>query len=136
MKTKILPKRIIFYELWGFSAIVAISWANELGGLARKILGGTYASNWQDAVVETVITVLVAIPTIMFSWRIVNRLHYLEGFLRVCAWCQKVGRGDEWISIEKFVQENLKAQTTHGICQTCRKKIFNETDEKFPLPPA
>jgi hypothetical protein len=123
MKTARPALQIIWYEVVGFSAILAISWANELGGLARFLFGGTYASNWQDAAVETAITVSVAIPTIIISWRLSKRLHYLEGFLRICAWCHKVGQGDEWISIEEFVRKALNTSTTHGICPACFLKI-------------
>lgn len=118
-----MPLRIIWYEVAAFGAIIAISWANELGGLARYLFGGTYAANWQDAAVETSITLLVAFPTILLSWRLSKRLHHLEGFLRVCAWCRKVGDGDEWISIEAFVHKNLNTKTSHGICPACSQDL-------------
>lgn len=111
--------RILWYEAIGFSAILAISWANELEGFARSLLGGVYASNWQDAAVDSFIILLVAVPTIFLSWRISKRLYYLEGFLRMCAWCRKVGEDDEWITIEEFVEKTLETQTSHGICPEC-----------------
>jgi hypothetical protein len=122
-KTSQPATRIIWYKAAAFGAIMAISWANELGGLAQSLFGGTYALNWQDAAIETAITILVAVPTILFSWRLSKRLHYLEGFLRVCAWCKKVGQGDDWISLEEFVQKKLNTQTTHGICPACYQKF-------------
>jgi hypothetical protein len=122
-KTSQPAAKIIWYEIAAFGAIIVISWANELAGLAPKLLGGTYAPNWHDAAVESSITVIVALPTIIFSWRVSKRLHYLEGFLRVCAWCQKVGQGDEWISIGEFAQKRLNTQTTHGICPSCSQKL-------------
>jgi len=115
--------RIVWYEVVGFSAIIGISWANELGGLARSLLGGKYASNWQDAAVDTSIILLVAVPTVYMSWRLSKRLHYLERFLRLCAWCRKVGQGEEWISVEEFLHEELGTQTTHGICPECVRKL-------------
>jgi hypothetical protein len=116
--------RIIWYELAAFITIIAISWANEIYGLARTIFGTAQVPNLEDAIVESIITILVAIPTLIFSWRLSKRLHYLEGFLRVCAWCQKVGHGDEWISIGEFAQKKLNTQTTHGICPDCRQKLI------------
>ena len=119
MKTPLPATRIIWYEVAAFGAIIAISWANEIGGLAQNLFGGNYFPNWQHAAVETVITILVAAPTIFLSWRLSKRLHYLEGFLRICAWCRKVGQSDDWISIEEFVQKKLNTQTSHGICPAC-----------------
>ncbi|HXP90768.1 MAG TPA: hypothetical protein VN931_07575 [Fibrobacteria bacterium] len=115
--------RIVWYEVVGFSAFIGISWANELGGLARSLLGRRYASNWQDAAVDTSIILLVAVPTVYMSWRQSKRLHYLEKFLRLCAWCRKVGQGEEWISVEEFLHEELGTQTTHGICPACIRKL-------------
>jgi hypothetical protein len=91
--------------------------------LARSLLGGRYASNWQDAVVDTSIILLVAIPTVFMSWRLSKRLHYLERFLRLCAWCRKVGQGEDWVSVEEFLHEELGTQTTHGICPACIRKL-------------
>lgn len=119
-------KKIIGYEIAGFVSILVISWANEIFGFSQRILGAKYAMNWQDAATETLIAVVVAIPTIIMSWRLTERLHYLEGFLRVCAWCRKVGEGDEWISIEQFVEKNLNTQTSHGICPDCARKLKSE----------
>jgi hypothetical protein len=126
MKKPLPANKILWYEIAGFGAIIAISWANELGGLAQRLLGGTYALNWQDAAVETAITILVAAPTVLLSWRLSKRLHYLEGFLRVCAWCRKVGQNDDWITIEEFVQKNLNTPTSHGICPACSEQLIQD----------
>jgi hypothetical protein len=79
--------------------------------------------DWRGPMLETVFTVLVGTPAVLLSWRLSKRLHYLEGFLRVCAWCQKVGEGEKWISIEDFAHKTLKTHTTHGICPACSQKI-------------
>jgi hypothetical protein len=130
MKKKPSANRIVWYEIAAFGVIVAISWANELGGLARRLFGGTYAPNWQDAATETGIALGVAIPTVLLTWRLSQRLHHLEGFLRVCSWCHKVGRGDDWISFEKFLAQELKTQTTHGICPACSRKLEEERPQE------
>jgi len=111
--------KIVWYELTGFGAILAISWVNELAGLSRMLFGGGYAPHWQDAAGESVIIIAVAIPTILSSYRLSKRLHYLEGLLRVCAWCRKIGQDDQWVPIEKFVQDRLNTETSHGICPNC-----------------
>ena len=117
--------KIIWIEIAAFGTIIAISWANEWG-LENFLFGESYMRDWKDPIMQTVITILVAIPTIIFSWRLSKKLHYLEGFLRVCSWCQKVGQGDDWISIEDYVANTLNSKTTHGICPSCLLKLKEE----------
>lgn len=114
--------KTIWVEMAAFGTIIVISWANEFG-LETFLFGETYDRNWKDPIMQTAITVLVAIPTIILSWRRSKRLHYLEGFLRVCSWCRKVGQGDEWVSIEEYVGRTLNTKTSHGICPSCFNKL-------------
>jgi hypothetical protein len=50
---------------------------------------------------------------------VVARLFYLEQFLRVCAWCQKVEHEGAWSPIAEFFQRQFDAKTSHGICPGC-----------------
>jgi len=120
--------KIVWVETASFGAIIFISWANEFG-LEKFLFGETYTRDWKDPIMQTVITVIVAIPTIILSWRLSKRLHYLEGFLRVCSWCRKVGQGNDWVSIEAYMGKTLNTKTTHGICPSCLIKI-NEQDKQ------
>jgi len=123
MKTPPPAIRIVGYEIVAFLVIIIISWTNEISGFETSLFGEINAPNWMDPVIETLVTILVAIPTVLFTWRLSKRLHYLEGFLRVCAWCQKVGQGEDWISIEEFARKTLNTHTTHGICPACSQKL-------------
>ena len=114
---------IVRIEIIGFSAILLMTWMNEIVGISQFLFKGTHELNWQDALTESIIELAVAIPTILISWRIARRLHYLERFLRVCSWCRKVGHDDEWISFEEFVERKLNTQTSHGICPHCLEKM-------------
>jgi hypothetical protein len=127
-KTSRSASKIVLVEIGSFGAIIVISWANE-SGLETFFFGETYTRNWKDPIMQTAITIMVAIPTIVLSWRLSKRLHYLEGFLRVCPWCRKVGQGDEWVSIEDYVGKTLNTQTTHGICPSCLIKIKEEENQ-------
>src|SRR6266849_4152516 len=66
------------------------------------------------------IIVLVAIPVVVLTRRLVTRLHYLEEFLRLCAWCRKLHMDNEWIPVEEFLQRRFDTRTSHGICPACR----------------
>ena len=125
MTTNTSARWIVRIEIIGFSAILLITWMNEIVGFSQFLFKGTHELNWQDAITESVIEVAVAIPTILISWRIARRLHYLEGFLRLCSWCRKVGHDDDWVTFEEFVQRKLNTRTTHGICPDCRQQFLS-----------
>lgn len=48
-----------------------------------------------------------------------RRLHYLEEFVRVCAWCRKLNVGEEWIPVEEFFERKFETMTSHGMCPAC-----------------
>jgi hypothetical protein len=125
--------KIIWYEIAAFGAIILISWLNEIGGLSKALFGGNYELNWKEAVLETAITIVVAIPAIILSWKLSKRLHYLEDFIRVCAWCKKVGYDDKWISFEEFLHKKFNTETSHGICPDCYEK-YKGTKIKQEVP--
>jgi hypothetical protein len=106
-------------ELLGFALIIALSWANELAGLTRLLLGGEQQNDWRESVIETIVVIMVAVPVVVRTKRIVSRLHYLERFLRICAWCKKLNRDDEWIPVEEFFERGFETTTSHGMCPDC-----------------
>src|SRR5438477_12704537 len=136
---------IVVYEILGFVAIIALSWINELLGLPSLIIGTDHLGGWHESLLETSIILLVAIPVVILTRRLVVRLHYLEEFLRLCAWCRKLHLDGEWVPVEEFVQRKFDTQTSHGICPTCRaeqRKVSGELarttvpHELRPLPTA
>lgn len=127
MKDKLQPSRIIWYEVAAFLAIIAFAWANELSGLEGTIFHNVSSPpDWRAPIIQTIFTILVGIPAVLLSRQLSKRLHYLEGFLKICAWCHRVGQGDDWISIEEFVKKTLNTETTHGICPRCMRKMQHE----------
>lgn len=117
-------KRIIWYEIAGFAAIVGITWADEFLGFPRRLLAERIALDWSEALAESAIVLFVAVPTIFLTWRQSRRLHRLEGFLHVCSWCHKVGgEGDDWVALEEFALTRLNTRTTHGICPECLARV-------------
>jgi hypothetical protein len=118
--------RVIYVEVAAFTVIICVSWGNELFNVASFLFGGNYSSNWREALFESCVTTLVAIPTILMTWMIVRRLRYLEEFLKVCAWCRKVGVNDQWYSMEEYFKTQHNTKTTHGLCPTCSEKMKNE----------
>lgn len=126
MKSSKFPRRILWYENAGFLAIIALSWANELLDLPRLVFGGETRINWHESVLETFLVLLVWIPVHLVTRRLLARLYYLEGFLRVCAWCRKVAHEDQWLPLEQYFAQGLSIQTSHGICPECASKVLSE----------
>jgi len=124
--------RVVWLELVGFAIIIALSWANELAGLTRVLLGGHQQTDWREGVIETVVVVVVAVPVVVLTARIVSRLHYLEGFLRICAWCKKLNLDDEWIPVEEFFRRGFETSTSHGMCSECLARATAGLPEKQP----
>jgi hypothetical protein len=119
MKTRTHVSKILWCEGIGFLAIIALSWLNELSDLPHVVSGVQYISNWRESALETPIVLLTAIPVMILTKRIVSRLYYLEGFLRVCAWCKKLGHNGEWIPLEEFFESKFQTETSHGMCSAC-----------------
>lgn len=123
MKASPNPRRVLLYEAVAFAVLLVSIW---VGSLLPILLRERTAMEWEDPILETAALVLVAIPTLVLSKRILDRLHYLEGFLRLCAWCHRVEVNGEWILVEEFLKRRLSTQTSHGICESCNQIIRNE----------
>ena len=122
MQTQTHISRILFYEGIGFFVIIALSWLNEL--VMPNLVGANqYVSNWRESVAETLIVLVVAIPVMILTKRLVSRLYYLEGFLRVCAWCKKLEHEGQWIPIEDFFERKFQTETSHGMCLACSDEV-------------
>lgn len=115
---------ILWYETAGFALIILLSWLDELLNLPFLIFGGVPHSEWRESALETVIILAVWVVVISLTRTILKRLHYLEGLLRMCAWCRKVNDGDEWVSTEEFFSRKFSMQTSHGMCPACAEKTL------------
>lgn len=122
--------RVIVYECAGFGLILLLSTLNNLLGLPHLLVGGEGAlSRWSYGAVETVLILLIWAFVISITRRLLRQVRDLEGMLRVCAWCRKIGHGDKWMSLEDYFAEGLQIGTTHGICPECVKKVEADTQE-------
>ena len=119
MEKNTFARSILWYEIAAFTLLVAVSWADEIFGLPGLLFGGSHHPNYREASLETIVILMVAIPIVIRTRRVVARLFYLEGFLRVCAWCKKVEHGGDWVPIAEFFQQRFDARTSHGMCPDC-----------------
>ena len=120
-------QRILWYETVGFLLLVALSWLNELISLPHLIFGTGEHSSLHEAMLETTAIVTVWLVVMVFTKRLMQRLFYLDGFLRVCAWCRKIGHEEEWTTVEDYFARGFAIKTSHGMCPGCQAKWVEET---------
>jgi hypothetical protein len=120
--------RVLWYECAGFTLIILLAWLDELTELPSIFFGGAgHMSDWRDSAVLTLLILVVWGVVFLFTRRLLAHLYYLEGFLRVCAWCRKVGHGEKWLPLEKYFEEGFDIETTHGVCPECFRKMQEDT---------
>jgi hypothetical protein len=119
-------ERILWYESLGFLFLIALSWLNELLSLPHLIFGGGPHSNWHEAAMESTALLIVWGAVLVFTKRLMRRLFYLDGFLRVCAWCRKIGHEEEWTTLEDYFSRGFAIETSHGMCPECLAKWAQE----------
>jgi hypothetical protein len=127
MVTQSHIRRILWFESASFLLVVALSWMSEISALPHFMGAQQYVGNWRESTLETFIVTFVAIPVLVITRRLLSRLHYIEGFLRVCAWCKKINHNDQWIPLEDFFQEKFAMETSHGMCSACAEKVRPQT---------
>jgi len=120
-------QRILWYESIGFAGVIALSWLDESLNLPGLLSGASKVPDWWESLIETVVALAVWLVVVVFTRRLLGRLRYLEGFVKMCAWCRKVDHDGEWISVEAFFAQKLDVRTTHGMCPECARKAVEGT---------
>ncbi len=121
-----IPKRILLYQNIGFLTVILISWLDELIGLPSIIMGTSHAHIWGEAILESIIVIIVWIPVNTMTHILLKRLFYLESLVKMCAWCRRIEYENKWYTQEQFYKLGFNADVTHGICHDCLEKQENE----------
>lgn len=120
-------KQILWFETLGFLLLILLSWLDELVSLPQLLFGGSaHGPDWHEAMLESSALVIVWCVVIIYTRRLMRRLFYLDGFLRLCAWCRKIGYEDEWITTEDYFSRGFATKTSHGICPACKAQLDQE----------
>lgn len=115
--------KVLVYQHVGFLLILALVWLDELKALPALLYGDrSFEFDFQNAALKILVVLAVWFLMIGSTRRILTRVRYLEGFMRVCSWCRHIDFKGNWISMEEFLERGLDTQTTHGICRTCLAK--------------
>jgi hypothetical protein len=107
----------------GFLAIIGLSWFNEFIDLGTLIFGNhPYISDFRASALEMLLVLAVWFIVVRATRRVIQRVHYLEGFPRVCAWCHHINFKNRWVRMEEYLKREFDTPTTHGICPSCMRK--------------
>lgn len=123
-------RRILWVEAIGFSIIIGLTWISELTHLPHVLFDEPFAPNLRRAVLRTIVIVLAWIWVNWETRRLLQRLHQLEGFLLVCAWCRRIGDDAKWVTTEKYFGTRFDTRTSHAMCPECSEKALAN------MPPA
>jgi hypothetical protein len=130
MRRKNKARRILWYECAGFLCIILMSWLDELLSLPQRLLGGASRSNWREAAMESIVTLCVWFVMFVFTRKIIGRLHYLEGMVKMCAWCRKLDQDGKWVPFEEYIVRDMRTETSHGMCPECEAKMLGQISEE------
>jgi len=136
-KTKESWNSILWIEAFGFSVLIVLAWLTEAIRIPHFMFGEPFAANWHRAALRTLVILLVWAWVHVATRRLLERLHYLEEFLRICGWCRKVCCDGQWLELEEYFSSKFATRTTHGMCPECLQKGKKELlqNEKPPADP-
>jgi hypothetical protein len=112
-------------EAIGFLLIVAIIWMDELFDLPHLMFGAARTPvRWGEGFIESLLSIAVGAAVVAITYRAFRRIEYLESLIVMCAWCRRVRSGNEWLSVEYFLERQHQSRTSHGICESCAQTIY------------
>ena len=112
--------RIVIYQHLGFLGIMIICYLNELLKSPTLVFSDhPFAFVFQRSTLNILLVLAVWFLVSMSTRRVLERIQYLEKFMRLCAWCRKINFKGEWMPLEEFMRQGFDTPTTHGICPCC-----------------
>ena len=118
-------KSVLLFEGGAFSLTTCFLWANEVLDLPHHLLGAPATPiNWRESVAETLVVLALAVGTMWWTYRALQRIRYLEGFQRVCIHCKRIDAEGEWVPIVDYVSNRSVAVFSHGLCPECMDKYY------------
>lgn len=86
----------------GFFLIIVLCWLVEVFQVPHLLFGEAAGFNWKRVLFRTAVILSIWAWVHFTTRRLLKRLHYLEEFLLVCAWCRKLGWQGRWLEMEEF----------------------------------
>ncbi len=115
--------RIVLYQNLGFLGIMVIGYLDDLMQLPSLIFSDhPFAFVYRRSTLDILIVLAVWFLVSTSTRRILERIRYLEKFMRVCSWCRRIDYKGEWMRLEDFMEQGFDTPTTHGICPECLQR--------------
>src|SRR5580704_7949265 len=100
MKLNSQLSKIELYQNLGFLGIIILCFLNDLLQLPGLIFSDhpfefVHRRSTLDMLLMLAVWFLVSRST----HRILDRIHYLEKFMRVCSWCRRIHYQGEWMAL-------------------------------------
>lgn len=115
--------KVLLYQHVGFLVVIGLCYLDELLRLPSLIFQNhPFAFEFRKSTVEMLLILAVWFLVSASTRRILNRIRYLEKFMRVCAWCRRIDYKGQWMPLEDFMEQGFDTPTTHGICWECLEK--------------
>ena len=123
MKKNSQLSKIELYQNLGFLGIIVLCFLDDLLQLPGLVFSDhPFAFVYRRSTLDILLVFGVWFLVTRSTRRILERVHYLEKFMRVCAWCRQIHFKGEWMPLEKFMQQSFDTPTTHGICSECLRR--------------
>jgi hypothetical protein len=123
MKKNLQLTKVVLCQNLGFLCILVIVYLNDLLQLPALIFSDhPFAFFYRRSTLDILLVLAVWFLVSTSTHRMLNRMRYLEKFMRVCAWCRRINFKGEWMPLEQFMQQGFDTPTTHGICTDCLHK--------------
>lgn len=130
--------KVLRYQNLGFLAIIGLCYLDDLLQLPKLIFSEhPFLSLYRRSTLEMLLVLAVWFLVSTSTRRVLDRIRYLEKFMRVCAWCRRIEYKGRWVLWEEFIKEGFDTPTSHGICTDCfqvqrkaieRSKKVSETE--------
>ena len=112
--------KIVLYQNLGFLVILVLSYLDDLLELPSLIFSDhPFAFVFRRSTLGILLVLAVWFLVSTSTRRALERVRYLEKFMRVCSWCRRIDYKGEWMPLEDFMKQGFDTPTTHGICPEC-----------------
>lgn len=115
-------RSILRLQAGGFCLLIGAIIAVEVFYIPHRLYGVPAEISVPRMLMRIALVVAIWIFVHLTTRRLLRRLHELEGFLRVCSWCRRVGDQGEWMVMEEYFNSRLATETSHGICPDCAQR--------------
>jgi len=120
MENKSKLAKVLLYQNVGFLVIIILGFLDELIRLSSLLFNGQpFVWEFRRSTLGMLLVLAVWFVVNNSTRRILDRIRYLEKFMRVCAWCHHIDHKGRWMPMEEFLRQGFDTPTTHGICPKC-----------------